>query len=216
LRDRGHSRRRAGRGGPTARNGDIADDDGLVELGVGLEQGPDRVATGQRPGAGVDTHLDDPGVLVAVGGERQRKLDASVTAVEVSDNLLDPAPRRHDEIDILDGDIALAGTAARRSAGRFSCMCARTGAENSLVSRARGKLLRRDAVAAVKPDQRPGQSSFAPGRGARLPGGGHAMKNARTVAWKRYVVPMYWLPCTVNVQIAGEPPSTCPEGAPSS
>src|SRR3954453_2774904 len=42
----------------------------------------------------VHAQLEDPGVLVAVGGKRQGKLDAPIVAVDVKDDLLDPTTRR--------------------------------------------------------------------------------------------------------------------------
>jgi hypothetical protein len=65
------------------------------------------VPAGQRPRAEVDAQLDDAGVLVAVGGEGQGQRDASILAVEMQDDLFDPAPRRDDEVDVLDGDVAV-------------------------------------------------------------------------------------------------------------
>jgi hypothetical protein len=55
----------------------------------------------------VHAQLDDAGVLVAVGGKGQGKLDAPIVAVDVEDDLLDAAARRDDEIDVLDRDVAL-------------------------------------------------------------------------------------------------------------
>jgi hypothetical protein len=70
----------------------LADDVGLVEVGVWLEQRwAVRVAAGQRPGAEVQAQLDDALVLVAVGDERQGKADTAAVAVEVEDELFDPA-----------------------------------------------------------------------------------------------------------------------------
>jgi hypothetical protein len=67
------------------------------------------VAAGQRTGAEVDAQLDDAGVLVAIGRERQGKRDAPIAAVEGKDNLFYPAPRRNDEIDVLNRDVRSAG-----------------------------------------------------------------------------------------------------------
>ena len=44
--------------------------------------------------------------LVVVGGERQGQADASAVAVEVQDDLFDPARIRDEEVDVLDVDIA--------------------------------------------------------------------------------------------------------------
>jgi hypothetical protein len=84
----------------------LADDAGRAEAGVGLEQWRAvRVAAVQRPRAEVEAQLDDALVLVAVGGERQGKADASAVAVEVEDDLLDAAPMRDEEVDVLDVDV---------------------------------------------------------------------------------------------------------------
>src|SRR5450755_1829344 len=56
---------------------------GLVDVGVWLQQRrADGVASGQWPGAEVDAQLDDARVVVTVGGNGHRQLDASLVAVE--------------------------------------------------------------------------------------------------------------------------------------
>jgi hypothetical protein len=61
----------------------LADDVGLMDVGVGLQQ---RRAVGvsacQRPRAVVDAQLDDARVLVAVGHDGNRQLDATLVAIE--------------------------------------------------------------------------------------------------------------------------------------
>src|SRR5215207_6262309 len=85
----------------------LADDVGLVQVEGRLEERRAvRVAAGQRPGAEVQAQLDDALVRIVVGGERQRKADASAVAVEVEDDLFDPARLRDEEVDVLDLDVA--------------------------------------------------------------------------------------------------------------
>ena len=77
----------------------LADDVGLAHVGVGLEQRrAARVAAGQRPAAEVQPQLDDPLVLLVVGDDRKGKPDASAVAVEVHDDLFDPARIRDEEV----------------------------------------------------------------------------------------------------------------------
>jgi hypothetical protein len=78
-----------------------------VELGVGLQQRRAvRVAAGQWPGAEVQAQLDDPAALVAVGHERDGEAGAPAVAVEVQDDLFDPAGIGDAEVDVLDVDVA--------------------------------------------------------------------------------------------------------------
>jgi hypothetical protein len=67
----------------------------------------DCMAAGQRPCAETDAQLDDARVLIAVGGNGQGKLDRPIVAIDVKDDVFDPASPRNDEIDVLDGDVVL-------------------------------------------------------------------------------------------------------------
>ena len=64
------------------------------------------MAAGQRPAAEVDPQLVDPSVGLAVGDDRDRKLDSPRLTIEVQDHLLKAASLGNDMLDILDRDVA--------------------------------------------------------------------------------------------------------------
>src|SRR4051812_38069067 len=67
-----------------------------------------------RPVTEVQAQLDDALVRIVVGGERQRKADASAVDVEVKDDLFYPARLDEEEVDVLDLDVA-----SRQPGGRI-------------------------------------------------------------------------------------------------
>ena len=64
------------------------------------------MAAGQCPGAELDPQLVDVAVVLAVGGDRDRKLDSPRLTVEVQDYLLKAVSFGNDMRDILDRDVA--------------------------------------------------------------------------------------------------------------
>jgi hypothetical protein len=80
----------------------------LAQLRVALQHGRTvRVAAGQRPAARVDPELVEPTVELAVGDDRDRKIDSPVLAVEVQKHLPKAVPPGDDALDVVYRNVAL-------------------------------------------------------------------------------------------------------------
>src|SRR5262245_17094483 len=66
------------------------------------------MAAGERPTAVVHPQFVDPSVGLAVGDERDRKIDSSDLTVEVENRLPKAASLAGDVLDVLDQDVVLA------------------------------------------------------------------------------------------------------------
>ena len=79
----------------------------LAQLRIGLQQRRAvRVAAGQRPAAEVHPQFLDASVGLAVGDDRDRKVDSLGLTVEVENHLPKAASLGDDVLDVLDRDVA--------------------------------------------------------------------------------------------------------------
>ena len=163
----------------------LADDVGLLEIGVWLQQ---RRAVGvsacQWPRAVVDAQFDDAPVLVTVRHDGSRQFDATLLAVERQHRLLDPAPWRDDSLHMAADSVARGqpgvGFGHEPLEGAASLDAAYRGRVRALQRhRATGRLDRRGAERAGPPPLQPRRQP-ARERGLHRQSGRNAFPSAIT------------------------------------